>query len=248
MTKLVHNVQKKQHRERSQVSERSRFGFLEKHKDYVKRAQDFHRKQSTLKILRSKAQQRNPDEYYHAMHSNNTDERGLRIQSRHATDTPSSLSTEQVKLLKTQDSNYIRTVRQVEIKKAQKLTNEVAFKHTGKHTIFVEDRPSMTEFNPDQYFNTPSALLSRTENRLTNQQLAEVRLADAEEVMPPSSLHKKKAKKLKIVASHLKREQELHKIQHYMDRQRELMKKGSKKKLIDNSGNVTYKWKKQRKR
>ena len=77
MAKLVHDVQKRQHRERSQLTGRSRLGFLEKHKDYVKRAQDYHKKEATLKILRSKVTERNPDEYYHGMHSRKVDAKGL---------------------------------------------------------------------------------------------------------------------------------------------------------------------------
>lgn len=122
---------KKQHRERSQLTSRTRYGFLEKHKDYVKRAQDFHRKQSSLKILREKVKERNPDEYYHAMHSRKTDAKGLLITSRHGEDEDESLSMDQVKLLKTQDSNYVRTLRQLELKKLEKRSKELCSRVVG---------------------------------------------------------------------------------------------------------------------
>lgn len=137
MAKLVHNVQKKQHRERSQLTGRSRLGLLEKHKDYVKRAQDYHKKEKSLKILRSKAKERNPDEYYHGMHSRGVDSKGLLHSSRHGTDDDASLSMDQVKLMKTQDSNYVRTLRQMELHKTNKKSKDLLFDSNGTHTVFV---------------------------------------------------------------------------------------------------------------
>jgi len=46
---------------------RRKYGLLEKKKDYVLRAKDFHRKEKTIKSLRKKAEERNPDEFYFAM-------------------------------------------------------------------------------------------------------------------------------------------------------------------------------------
>ncbi|AET41216.1 rRNA-processing protein UTP11 Ecym_7390 [Eremothecium cymbalariae DBVPG len=248
MAKLVHNIQKKQHRERSQVTERSRFGFLEKHKDYVKRAQDYHKKQTTLKILRSKVKERNPDEYYHAMNTRKVGSDGLLVKSRHADGEDPVLSMDQVKLLKTQDSNYVRTMRQTELNKAGKLSHGVMYKSTGQHTIFVDDENKMRHFTPEQYFNTTSEMIHRRENRLTKDQLAETTLTGSAAVMPAESLQNKKLKKLKMVAKHLDRERKLQQVHQRMDLQRELMKKGSKRKIIGSDGGVSYKWKKQRKR
>ncbi|AAS50739.1 ABL032Cp [Eremothecium gossypii ATCC 10895] len=248
MAKLVHNVQKKQHRERSQVSERARFGFLEKHKDYTKRAQNFHKKQATLKVLRSKAKERNPDEYYHAMHSRKVDSNGVLVKSRHANGEDPSLTMDQVKLLKTQDSNYVRTMRQSELNKASRLSQQLMFKASGQHTVFVEDEDSMRHFTPEQYFDTTSEMLQRRENRLTKDQLARTPLEPSSSIMPSESLQKKKVKKIKMVAQHLDREKKLQQVYQRMDLQRELMKKGSKKKVADSSGAVSFKWKKQRKR
>lgn len=55
------------HRERSQLESRKQFGLLEKHKDYVKRAKNYHKKKDYLNRLLLKASLRNPDEFYHKM-------------------------------------------------------------------------------------------------------------------------------------------------------------------------------------
>lgn len=251
MAKLVHDIQKKQHRERSQLTGRARLGMLEKHKDYVKRAQDYHKKQNTLKALREKAKERNPDEYYHAMNTRRVDDKGLLIKSRYEDGEDPSLDMDQVKLLKTQDSNYIRTLRQVELKKLQRDKQLIGYKSQSKHTVFVDDQDSMRDFKAENYFKTTKEFLDRPENRLTVDQLTSQNLnvGDSESLlMPKESLDKKRLKKIKQVKLHMEREKQLNQIQQRMDSQRERMKKGSKKKIVSDTGNVTFKWKKQRKR
>ncbi|CEP60918.1 rRNA-processing protein UTP11 LALA0_S02e02652g [Lachancea lanzarotensis] len=256
MAKLVHNIQKKQHRERSQEAGRSRLGFLEKHKDYVKRAQNFHQKEATLKILREKAQQRNPDEYYHGMHSRSVDARGLLKQSRHARDEDPSLSTAQVKLLKTQDANYVRTLRQNERQVLEKQARETMFKSKGAHTVFVDDRDALQSFDAAQHFQTTPEMLGRRENRLTRDQLADQGLKMGQSIAQSKSssgldvdtLHRKRLKKLRQIQQHQERERQLSGVLQRMDTQREGMKKGDKKKIQDAEGKITFKWKKQRKR
>lgn len=251
MAKLVHDVQKKQHRERSQVTSRARLGFLEKHKDYVKRAQDYHKKQNTLKILRDRAKERNPDEFYYGMNTRKVDSKGLLIESRNG-DEDESLTMDQVKLLKTQDSNYVRTLRQQELQTLDKKSKQLMFQSNGKHTVFVESQEERDNFSPEEFFNTTTEMLNRRENRLTKDQLTQnltgASVGAANTIMPKESLDKKKIKKFKIVKQHIERENKLKEVQRRMDMQREVMKSGSKKKVVDSKGNVSFKWKKQRKR
>jgi len=247
MAKLVHNVQKKQHRERSQPGDRKRYGLLEKKKDYQLRARDYHSKQATLKSLKQKALARNPDEYYHAMTSKKADERGVLISERDS----EVLSTDQVKLLKTQDSNYIKTLRSEELKKIERLEKTLKFQSGGKHTVFVEDEKAKKEFNPVKFFQTDKNLLENRENRLRLDQLQNdssiVPRLD-EEAMPKESLDKKRIKKFAQLKAHLERQKKLKEVEERMDIQREGMKNGDKKKVLDANGRTTYKFKKERKR
>ena len=68
MSSLKNSNPSRTYRERAQPQARAqKFGLLEKHKDYVQRARDYHRKQSELKRLKEKARFRNPDEFFHGM-------------------------------------------------------------------------------------------------------------------------------------------------------------------------------------
>jgi U3 small nucleolar RNA-associated protein 11 len=71
-TAFKNAVQRREHYERSQPSGRAKLGLLEKHKDYVKRARNFHEKEKRITSLKRKAEGRNPDEFYFKMNNTST--------------------------------------------------------------------------------------------------------------------------------------------------------------------------------
>lgn len=73
MSSLRNSLHRRNHKERSQLSHRQRFGILEKHKDYVLRARDYHSKQDRIKRLRQKVAERNKDEFYFGMNRERTE-------------------------------------------------------------------------------------------------------------------------------------------------------------------------------
>ncbi|KAJ3998576.1 u3 small nucleolar RNA-associated protein 11 [Lentinula boryana] len=116
MTSLRNSIHRRNHKERSQLAHRAKLGFLEKHKDYVKRAKDYHSKQDRLTRLKQKAAERNKDEFYFSMTRERT-KGGIHVKDRGNT----ALPTDVVKVLKTQDENYIRTMRVAGLKKIDKI-------------------------------------------------------------------------------------------------------------------------------
>jgi len=113
---LRNSIHRRNHKERSQLAHRSKLGILEKHADYVKRARDYHSKQDRLTRLKQKAAERNKDEFYFSMKNEKTKD-GVHIKDRGN----AALPTDIVKVLKTQDENYIRTMRAAGLKKIDKL-------------------------------------------------------------------------------------------------------------------------------
>lgn len=116
MSSLRNSLHRRNHKERGQLAHRAKLGILEKHKDYVLRARDYHSKQDRLTRLRQKAAERNKDEFYFGMIRQKTRE-GVHIQDRGN----EALPTDVVKVLKSQDENYIRTMRLSNQKKIDKL-------------------------------------------------------------------------------------------------------------------------------
>lgn len=93
-------IPRRAHRERAQPAGRKKFGLLEKHKDYIERSKDYKKKKNFIKVLKSKAAERNSDEFYYKMHNSQV------VDGLH-TKLTNSLDNESIKLLKTQDMGYI---------------------------------------------------------------------------------------------------------------------------------------------
>ncbi|KAJ7751262.1 u3 small nucleolar RNA-associated protein 11 [Mycena maculata] len=113
---LKNSIHRRNHKERSQLAHRARLGILEKHADYVKRARDYHSKQDRLTRLKQKVAERNKDEFYFSM-SKQTSKSGVHVAERGYTALPQDI----VKVLKTQDENYVRTMRAAGLKKIDKI-------------------------------------------------------------------------------------------------------------------------------
>ncbi|KAK4101600.1 U3 small nucleolar RNA-associated protein 11 [Parathielavia hyrcaniae] len=126
MSSLRNSVQRRSHRERAQPLERQRLGLLEKKKDYQKRAKDYGKKKAVLKSLRQKAAGRNEDEFYFGMMSRkgpgSAITRGRSFTGAVDGDRGNrAMDVDLVRLLKTQDLGYVRTMRNVAAKEVREL-------------------------------------------------------------------------------------------------------------------------------
>ncbi|CAK9295439.1 unnamed protein product [Gordionus sp. m RMFG-2023] len=129
------------HKERSQPDKRKEFGFLPKKSDYKKRAKNHQRRSKLLKVFKEKAYNKNWDEFYFKMINmkpSKDDEEEI-IENKQ-----DKLSYEQSLLIKTQDLNYLKYKRNINLKKIDKLKeeNKNDTKSLITHTLFYDkDEP-----------------------------------------------------------------------------------------------------------
>ncbi|DBA96634.1 TPA: hypothetical protein ACH3X1_015492 [Trebouxia sp. C0004] len=169
---LKNAVKRKTHKERSQPSDRRKFGLLEKKKDYLQRARDFHKKENEIQNLRRKAEQRNPDEFYFAMERKRT--KGG-VTSGSVTEA-NKYSQQELRFMKSQDASYLALKAQTEMKKVDRLRSQLQFIGAAapqQHVVFVDDQAAVQSFSAEQHFDTPNELLTRSFNRPRIAQLQE---------------------------------------------------------------------------
>lgn len=218
---LRHVVHKRVHLERHQPKHRRRLGYLEKHKDYVKRAKDFHKKEDIIKGLHRKAYFKNEDEFAYGMMSHSTMKDGKKLKKK------GHLSQEEEQLAESQDTQYVAMREQIDKKAVDKRTQQLHFldaEKPNKHVVFVDeddlgDRSSssssskstgktLKDFNLAEYFDTHPMLLQRKANRLRLKQLETKLLTQPEPMAAKEAYHElfqlqERAKKLKKVREEL---------------------------------------------
>lgn len=228
MSSLRNSISRRAHKERAQPSERRKFGILEKHKDYVVRAQAFHKKEETIRKLKEKAAYRNPDEFYFKMVNTRM------VDGVHREESGANKYTqEELMLMKTQDMGYILTKVQSEKKKIERLSSVLHTLDTlppNKHIYYAEDREEAKEIQ------------SRSQS---SKSLA------FENV--PKRIKKKTAASYRELEARKKRVNQLEKLYSDMALQKELQKPGRKRKLrpeeiVSPTTKPVYKWRADRKR
>ncbi|XP_044259171.1 probable U3 small nucleolar RNA-associated protein 11 [Tribolium madens] len=196
--KKAAKAHQKSHKERHQPEERKHLGLLEKKKDYVKRAKDFNEKKETLKLLRKRALNKNPDEFYHHMINSKT-ENGMHFEK----ETEDEDTPEQIRLMRSQDLKYITTKRTQELKKIEKLQAQLHLASVdhdvkNKHIYFTKniDKEELTKKKLEQ---------------LSKKELPDVNLDDLAEAT------KKKKHLYNELAKRINREKELSVIQQKIE-------------------------------
>jgi len=133
MSSLRNAVHRRNHKERSQPLARQKFGLLEKKKDYIARAKDYHSKQDRLKAMREKAAFRNPDEFYFKMVNTKTKD-GVHLVERNE-----KFSHDFLKLLNTQDLNYVTQQRDIGKKRIERMQQGLVLLDDDVHDEFAEE-------------------------------------------------------------------------------------------------------------
>ncbi|KAJ8686172.1 hypothetical protein QAD02_021966 [Eretmocerus hayati] len=241
----------KTHRERHQPESRKHLGLLEKKKDYVARAQDYNEKQATLRVLRKRALNKNPDEFYFHM-INSKLENGVH----HEKEKDEKYSEGQIKLMETQDLKYVAHKRNIETKKVEKLHSnlhmiDAANQVINSHIFFVDDDQEANNFDISKKLDTHPALLSRKTNRPRLTTLQKMKVPKLDEVSL-QKLEQQKHMAYKELLKRVDREQELTVTQHTLEIRRALKdKKVTKPKRVKagskNSAPI-YQWKFERKK
>lgn len=249
--KKAAKVGRRIHLERHQPEARKHLGLLEKKKDYIVRANDFHEKQATLKLLRKRALNKNPDEFYFHMINSKLENGIHREKEKEAKHTP-----EQIKLMETQDIRYVAYRRNIEAKKIDKLQSQLhmidaANEMPNQHIFFLDNEEEIKNFDIAKKLDTHPMLLSRRTNRPKMSMLKDMKLPELNEEII-AKIEQKKHMAYKELQKRIERERELTIVQQKLEMRIALKDKKIKKPKLVQTGSKNaapiYKWKFERKR
>eukprot|EP01105_Mastigella_eilhardi_P022731 TRINITY_DN5646_c0_g1_i1.p1 TRINITY_DN5646_c0_g1~~TRINITY_DN5646_c0_g1_i1.p1 ORF type:complete len:247 (-),score=68.84 TRINITY_DN5646_c0_g1_i1:40-735(-) len=206
------------YRERSQPSARRKLGFLEKHKDYVKRAQNYHMKKRMLQKMREQAAQRNPDEFTKKMRLFRTKE-GVPYLPHNAP----QYTPDEIALMKTQDTTYLQMRKVMDLRKIERLQANlhcIGTEHKNKHVLFADSTEEAHQL-VKQSDETPQGLLFKpAPGQLAQQPL----MVGVNRVTPMAlkQLHELNEKSYKELQQRKKRASSLDQMIREMELKREL--------------------------
>ena len=139
MSSMRNAVTRRPHKERSQPASRSKWGLLEKHKDYSLRAADYNLKKQKLSQLSRKAKEKHPDEFAYGMLSGDKAKQGKHGRG----GAENKLSHDAVKLLKTQDQGYLRVVAGRGRRELGRVQEELGLMRGAKGKRIVFEEPTV---------------------------------------------------------------------------------------------------------
>ena len=241
-------IRSREHKERSQLAVRAKLGILEKRKDYVLRARDYHRKQDTLKALKIRARNRNPDEFHFGMINSRL------INGRHVNDwsvKTKSLPADMLKLMKTQDIGYISVQKNANLKKLEREEQELAVAQAARstqnipirqHIFFAEDDSERNELVEN--IQQAKKMIEPEQIPLENNQDDSI-LAELNKCPEDNTLKRLRAQ----VMSRRDRVAHLEKLEYKMRLDTQLLGKGRREKIgTDEYGFPKFKWAAERKK
>ncbi|XP_028102792.1 probable U3 small nucleolar RNA-associated protein 11 [Camellia sinensis] len=247
MSSLRNAVYRRAHKERSQPQSRKKYGLLEKHKDYVVRAKAFHKKEDALRKLKEKAAFRNPDEFYFKMIKTKT------VDGVHKSESQANKYTqEELMLMKTQDKGYVLQKLQSEKNKIEKLTavlQSLDNQPSTRHVFYAEDREDAKEM---QLRTSKVGKVPVFEDRIKWRMAFFCSLHIFKNIVV-LSICRKTAASYRELEARKDRVNDLEKLYMDMAMQKELQKKGRKRKLREDeivcpTSKPVYKWRPDRKR
>jgi len=245
-------VNQRIHRERHQPLRRGHLGLLEKKRDYSQRAADANKKKRALRILKKRALNRNPDEFYFKMINSRLvdgEHREKRTENEH--------TQEQLRLMQTTDLRYVTFKRAAERSKLDKLRSSLHFidktcSTENSHVFFVDSVEEAATFDVAQRLGTCPSLVARKCNRPRTEQLERPsNLPDLDE-QTARKLRLASSKRYQELENRIRRESELSVVQRKLEMQRHLQdsrKQGQPKLLrpASRSQAPTYAWVAERK-
>jgi len=249
--KKVSKSNQRTHRERHQPESRSHLGLLEKKKDYRQRAKDHHEKQRTLRLLKRRALNRNPDEFYFHMINSNVEDGEHKELEKDDEHTP-----DQIRLMQSQDLRYVTTKRIMETRKIERLQSQLhlldaANEVKHKHIFFVDTEKEAKRFDLCKQLDTHPSLLERRINRPRSTALKNMSFPDVEEE-EIGKLMAERDKKYMELQKRIERERELTVIQQKLEIKRHLLNKKERtpKRVKPSTKDAApiYKWEYERKR